>query len=63
MMGQTCSTKVKPAPEAAILHFKDTEKVKDGPSVDLFQPDFSEKCPERSLWNLCLVEVFMNDYI
>jgi len=62
-MGRTHSTEVEPTPEAAVLHFKQTEKVKDGPSVDQFKPDFSEKHLERSLWNLCLVEVFTNDYI
>jgi len=33
-MGRTRGTEVEPAPEAAVLHFKQTEKVKDGPSVD-----------------------------
>jgi hypothetical protein len=63
MMGRTRSIEVEPAPETAVLHFKHTGKVEDGPSVDQFQPDFSEKRPERSLWNLRLVEVFTNDYI
>jgi len=62
-MGRTRGTEVEPAPEAAVLHFKQTEKVEDGPSVDRFQPDFSENRPERSLWNIRLVEVFTNDYV
>ena len=62
-MGRTCGIEVEPAPEAAVLRFKQTEKVEDGPSVDRFQPDFSEIRPERSLWNLRLVEVFTNDYV
>ena len=62
-MGRTSGTEVKPAPEAAVLHFKHTGKVEDGPSVDRFQPDFSEKRPTISPWNLRLVEVFTNDYV
>ena len=63
MMGKTRSIEVKPAPEAAVLHFKHTGKVEDGPSVDRFQPDFSEKRPDKSPWNLRLAEVFTNDYV
>jgi len=63
MMGRNRSIEAEPAPEATVLHFKHTGKVEDGPSVDRFQPDFSEKHPERSLWNLRLVEVFTNDYV
>ena len=64
MMGITRrNIEVEPTPEAAVLHFKQTEKVEDGPSVDRFQPDFSEKNPERSLWNHRLVDVFTNDYV
>jgi hypothetical protein len=37
--------------------------VEDGPSKDLFQPDFSETCAEKSLWNICLLEIFENDYV
>ena len=62
-MGRTRGIEVEPAPEAAVLHFKQTEKAEDGPSVDQFRPDFSEKRPERSLWNLRLVEVFTNNYV
>lgn len=62
-MGRTCDIEAEPAPEAAVLHFKQTGKAEDGPSVDRFRPDFSEKRPERSLWNLRLVEVFTNDYV
>ena len=62
-MGRSRGVEVEPAPEAAVLHFKHTGKVEDGPSVDQFQPDFSEKCPEKSLWNLRLAEVFTNDYV
>jgi len=62
-MGRTHGTEVEPTPEVAVLHFKQTEKVKDGPSMDRFQPDFSENHPERSLWNICLVKVFMNNYV
>src|SRR6267142_1417392 len=63
MMGRNRSIEAEPTPEATVLHFKHAGKVKDGPSVDRFQPDFSEKHPERSLWNLCLVEVFTNNYV
>jgi len=63
MMGRTRGIEVEPAPEAAVLHFKLTGKVKDGPSADQFQPDFSEKGPEKSLWNHRLVKVFTNDYV
>ncbi len=62
-MGRTRGVEVEPTPEAAVLHFKLTGKVEDGPSADQFQPDFSEKGPEKSLWNHCLVKVFMNDYV
>jgi len=63
MMRRTRGTEVEPAPEAAVLYFKHTGKAEDGPSVDEFQPDFSEKCPEKSLWNHRLAEVFTNDYV
>ena len=62
-MGRTYGIEVEPTPEVAVLHFKQTEKAKDGPSVDEFQPNFSEKHTGRSLWNLHLVEVFTNDYV
>lgn len=62
-MGRTNGVDVEPVPEAAVLRFKHTEKAEDGPSAAQFQPDFSEKNPEKSLWNRRLVEVFTNDYI
>ncbi len=63
MMGRKRGDKVKPAPEEAVLKYKSTHKEEDGPSKDRFQPDFSERCPENSLWNLCLANIFENDYV
>ena len=34
MMGRTHGVEVEPAPEVAVLHFKLTGKVEDGPSTD-----------------------------
>lgn len=47
----------------AILNYKSTLKEEDGPSVDHFQVDFSEKSPERSGWNRRLCEIFVEDYV
>jgi len=62
MMGRTRSDKVEPAPEEMVLKYKDTGKNEDGPSVDLFRSDFSERFPENSPWNIRLAEIFANDY-
>jgi hypothetical protein len=35
-MKRTCSIEVEPAPEVAVLHFKQTEKAEDGPFIDQF---------------------------
>lgn len=63
MMGRTRGIEVEPAPEAAVLHFKRTGVVEDGPSADRFQPDFLENSPDKSLWNRRLADVFTDDYI
>ena len=63
MMERTHNDKVKPAPKEAILKFKDTSNVEDGPSKDLFQADLSESRPTNSPWNLCLAEIFVDDYV
>jgi hypothetical protein len=63
MMGRKHGDKVKPAPEEDVLKYKSTHKEEDGPSKDRFQPDFSESCPENSPWNLCLANIFENDYV
>jgi hypothetical protein len=62
MMGRTHSNKVDPALEETVLKYKSTRKNEDGPSKDLFQPDFSEKLSEKSPWNICLAEIFVTDY-
>ena len=62
-MGRTRNDGVKPAPENAVLKFKDTGKEEDGPSKDLFQADLSESRPENSPWNLRLAEIFVDDYV
>jgi hypothetical protein len=63
MMGKQRGDKADPAPEEAVLKYKTTRKDEDGPSKDRFQPDFSEKRPETSQWNIRLAEVFQNDYV
>jgi hypothetical protein len=61
-IGRTCSDKVEPALEKTVLKYKHTGKNEVGPSIDLFQPDFSERFPEKSPWNIHLAEIFANDY-
>ena len=63
MMGRTHSDKVEPAPEETALKYKHTGKNEDGPSMDLFRADFSKRFPEKSPWNICLAEIFANDYV
>jgi hypothetical protein len=63
MMGRKRGNKVKPAPEEAVLKYSSTCKEEDRPSKDQFQPDFLERCPENSLWNLSLATIFENDYV
>jgi len=63
MMGRTRNDEVKPAPEEAVLKFKDTGNAEDGPSKDLFQADLSESRPANSPWNLRLAEIFVDDYV
>lgn len=53
----------EPAHKEAIEKYKSTGNVEDGPSKDQFQPDFSETCIEKSLWNIRLSEIFENDYV
>jgi hypothetical protein len=62
MMGRTRSDQVQPALEETVLKYKSTGKNEDGPSEDLFRPDFSEKLPEKSPWNIRLAEIFVTDY-
>jgi hypothetical protein len=62
MMGRTHGEKIEPASEEAVLRYKRTGKDEDGPSIDIFRADFSEKCPQNSLWNIRLAEIFVNDY-
>jgi hypothetical protein len=62
MMGRTRSDKIEPAPEEAIIKYKRTGKDEDGPSMDLFRADFSERYPENSPWNIRLADIFVNDY-
>lgn len=62
-MGRTRhSDKIDLAPKETVLKYKHTGKEEDGPSMDLFRPDFSEGLPENSLWNIRLAEIFANDY-
>jgi hypothetical protein len=62
MMGRTHGKKIEPTPEEAVLRYKHTGKDEDGPSMDIFQANFSKKCSQNSLWNICLAEIFVNDY-
>ena len=62
MMGRSHHDKVESAPEEAVLKYKHTGNNEDGPSVGLFQPDFSGGAPEKSPWNIRLAEVFADDY-
>ena len=62
MMKRTITDKPEPANKEAIDKYKSTGNVEDGPSNDQFQPDFSETHAERSLWNIRLSEIFVNDY-
>jgi hypothetical protein len=62
MMKRTSNDKVEPALEGIVLHYKRTGKDKDGPSVDLFRPDFSESSTKKSPWNKRLAEIFVADY-
>jgi hypothetical protein len=62
MMGRTRNDKIEPAPEEAVLKYKHTGKDEDGPSMDPFRADFSERHPGDSPWNIRLAEIFLNDY-
>jgi len=61
-MGRTRSDQVQPTLEETVLKYKSTGKNEDGPSKDLFRPDFSEKLSEKSPWNIRLAEIFVTDY-
>jgi hypothetical protein len=54
LIGRTPGNEVEPAPEVAVLKYKSTGKNEDGPSMNLFQADFSEGPPEKSPWNIHL---------
>jgi hypothetical protein len=62
MMGRMRNDKIEPAPEEAVLKYKHTGKDEDGPSMDLFRTDFSERHPGNSLWNVRLAGIFLNNY-
>jgi hypothetical protein len=62
MMGRTRNDKIEPAPEEAIMKYKCTGKDEDGPSMDMFRADLSERCAEDSPWNIRLADIFVNDY-
>jgi hypothetical protein len=53
----------EPASTEAVLKYKYTLKEEDGPSMDHFQADFSEKSLERSAWNRHLCDIFVDDYV
>jgi len=66
MLGRTRGDKIetlRQVPNETAFKYKSTGKEEDGPSVDLFQPDFSERCPENSPWNIRMAEIFADDYI
>ncbi|KAH9000592.1 hypothetical protein EDB86DRAFT_522388 [Lactarius hatsudake] len=52
----------EPASTEAVLNYKSTLNEEDGPSMEHFQADFSEKSPENSAWNRRLCELFVDDY-
>ncbi len=62
MMGRSHRDEVESVPEEAVLKYKRTGNNEDGPSVDLFRADFSGGAPEKSPWNICLAEIFADDY-
>ncbi|KAH8982252.1 hypothetical protein EDB86DRAFT_3086249 [Lactarius hatsudake] len=53
---------LEPASTEAVLNYKSTLNEEDGPSMEHFQADFSEKSPENSVWNRRLCELFVDDY-
>ncbi|KAH8978561.1 hypothetical protein EDB92DRAFT_1909152 [Lactarius akahatsu] len=53
----------EPASTEAILNYKSTLNEKDGPSMEHFQADFSEKYPGNSAWNGRLCDLFVDDYV
>jgi len=64
LMGRRSSnTPLEPASTEAILNYKSTLKDEDGPSLDQFQADFSEKSPDHSTWNRQLCDIFVEDYV
>ena len=63
LMGRNCNDKVEPTLNEAVLKYKCTSQDEDGPSVDTFQADFSERLPEKSPWNICLALIFATDYM
>jgi hypothetical protein len=62
-MGRTCNDRPEPAPSEAVNKYKRTGKKEDGLSKDLFQANFSEATPEKSLWNLHLADIFVDEYV
>jgi hypothetical protein len=62
MMGRTRGKKVELAPKETVFKYKQTGEEEDGPSKDLFRPDFSDVFPESNSWNIRLAEIFADDY-
>ncbi len=60
---RSTDTPPEPASTEVILSYKSTLKEEDGPSMDHFQADFSEKYPGRSAWNRRLCDIFVEDYV
>ncbi|KAH9064436.1 hypothetical protein EDB87DRAFT_1574945 [Lactarius vividus] len=64
LMGRKCTdAPPEPASMEAILNYKSTLDEEDGPSMEHFQADFSEKSPGCSAWNHRLRDLFVADYV
>ena len=62
MMRRTRGNKVELAPKETVFKYKQTGKEEDGPSMELFRPDFSDALPESNPWNIRLAEIFADNY-